>query len=190
MPRFDNVNIKFPFLSLLISGGHTLLILCTDLGKYIQIACSMDDNIGEAIDKASVSLGFEYNMNMGPASSLVNSARMFLHDKHDLDIPILKSRIFESTLDFSFSGLKSALNRSITTITKNNSQRLNPDDQSYLAHLFLTKCSDILIRSIRKSSDFIPNLWGNNEIPILLGGGVARNDYIFDLYSLNNYINI
>lgn len=146
----------------------------------------MDDNIGEAIDKASVNIGLEYNIERGPASSLVNSARLYKYNKNFCDIPVLKSKLFDSTLDFSFSGLKSALNRSINEITKGNTQSLCPEDQSYLSHIFLSKCSEILIRSIRKSVEFIPDFWKNQEIPILLGGGVARNDYIFELY-FNSY---
>lgn len=173
-------------MSLLISGGHTLLILCTGLGKYIQIASSLDDNIGEAIDKASISIGLEYNVKRGPASSLVNSAKLYKYKKTNYDIPILKSKLFDSTLDFSFSGLKSALNRSISEIKKGNNQSLCLEDQSYLSHIFLSKCSEILIRSIKKSVEFIPDFWKNQKIPILLGGGVARNDYIFELY-FNSY---
>uniref|UniRef100_A0A803LI55 Glycoprotease 1 n=1 Tax=Chenopodium quinoa TaxID=63459 RepID=A0A803LI55_CHEQI len=65
--RLTDRNLQFPFMALLISGGHNLLILAHDLGHYIQLGTTIDDAIGEAYDKTAKWLGLDMRRSGGPA---------------------------------------------------------------------------------------------------------------------------
>ncbi|GJN32097.1 hypothetical protein PR202_gb20571 [Eleusine coracana subsp. coracana] len=62
-----NKELNFPFLALLISGGHNLLVLAHDLGQYVQLGTTIDDAIGEAYDKSARWLGLDMRKGGGPA---------------------------------------------------------------------------------------------------------------------------
>ncbi|KAJ4747254.1 tRNA N6-adenosine threonylcarbamoyltransferase [Rhynchospora pubera] len=65
--RLVNKKVQFPFLALLISGGHNLLILAQSLGHYVQLGTTIDDAIGEAYDKTARWLGLDMRRGGGPA---------------------------------------------------------------------------------------------------------------------------
>ncbi|KAJ9680717.1 hypothetical protein PVL29_019897 [Vitis rotundifolia] len=65
--RLIEKDLQFPFMALLISGGHNLLILARDLGHYIQLGTTIDDAIGEAYDKTAKWLGLDMRRSGGPA---------------------------------------------------------------------------------------------------------------------------
>ena len=92
----------FPLLTLIVSGGHTELVLVSDHGKYRLLGRTLDDAAGEAFDKVGRLLGLEYPG--GPA--IERSARVGDPESFDLPRSWLKA-----TYDFSFSGLKTAVLR-------------------------------------------------------------------------------
>ncbi|KAL5571556.1 hypothetical protein UlMin_021153 [Ulmus minor] len=65
--RLTEQELQFPFLALLISGGHNLLILARDVGQYLQLGTTIDDAIGEAYDKTAKWLGLDLRRSGGPA---------------------------------------------------------------------------------------------------------------------------
>jgi N6-L-threonylcarbamoyladenine synthase len=91
----------FPFVALLVSGGHTLLIEVAGLGRYRTLGETLDDAAGEAFDKGAKLLGLPYPG--GP--HLARLAERGQRDRYPFPRPMLKS----PGLDFSFSGLKTAL---------------------------------------------------------------------------------
>lgn len=91
----------YPFLALLVSGGHTMLVAVKALGLYEILGSSLDDAVGEAFDKTAKLLGLEYPG--GPA--LARLAQRGNPDAYAFPRPMLKSRGH----DFSFSGLKTAV---------------------------------------------------------------------------------
>ncbi|HEX7061071.1 MAG TPA: tRNA (adenosine(37)-N6)-threonylcarbamoyltransferase complex transferase subunit TsaD [Woeseiaceae bacterium] len=91
----------FPFLALLVSGGHTLLVGVDGLGRYRLLGTTLDDAVGEAFDKSAKSLGLGYPG--GPA--LARLAAEGDERAFDFPRPMLKRPGF----DFSFSGLKTAV---------------------------------------------------------------------------------
>ena len=91
----------FPFVALLVSGGHTQLMEVTDVGEYRLLGESLDDAAGEAFDKTAKLLSLGYPG--GPA--LAKLAESGVPGKYKLPRPMLKSGDF----DFSFSGLKTAV---------------------------------------------------------------------------------
>lgn len=100
-PMLEATAPEFPFLALLVSGGHTLLATVRGLGDYQIIGSSLDDAAGEAFDKTAKMLGLPYPG--GPAlARLADSGRpgQFQFPRPMLDRP---------GLDFSFSGLKTAV---------------------------------------------------------------------------------
>src|SRR3990170_2966032 len=109
--RFSISNFQFPMLALLVSGGHTQLILSKKWTQYEIIGETLDDAVGEAFDKVARMLGLSYPG--GPEiSKLAQKAREYtLISKevatklYRLPRPMLKSE----TCDFSFSGLKTAV---------------------------------------------------------------------------------
>ncbi|HMQ68486.1 MAG TPA: tRNA (adenosine(37)-N6)-threonylcarbamoyltransferase complex transferase subunit TsaD [Ignavibacteria bacterium] len=92
---------EFPFLGLIISGGHTLLILAEDFFKHKIIGSTVDDAAGEAYDKTAKLLGLEY-----PGGKQIDDySKKGNKDFHRFPIPQLKNNEF----DFSFSGIKTAV---------------------------------------------------------------------------------
>ncbi|KAG4403554.1 hypothetical protein AAZX31_01G127600 [Glycine max] len=65
--RLIEKDLQFPFMALLISGGHNVLVLARDLGQYIQLGTTIDNAIGEAYDKTAKWLGLDLRRSGGPA---------------------------------------------------------------------------------------------------------------------------
>ena len=100
-PMLEDERPAFPFLALLVSGGHTMLIAVTGLGRYEVLGTTLDDAVGEAFDKTAKLLGLGYPG--GPAVAAL--AEQGDENAYDLPRPMLK----RPGLDFSFSGLKTAV---------------------------------------------------------------------------------
>jgi N6-L-threonylcarbamoyladenine synthase len=100
-PRLADPCPEFPFVALLVSGGHTQLMRVDDVGLYTLLGETMDDAAGEAFDKTAKLLGLGYPG--GPA--LARLAEQGNPDAISLPRPMLHS----GNLDFSFSGLKTAV---------------------------------------------------------------------------------
>lgn len=97
----EQPDLRPPFLSLVVSGGHTLLVEVRDVGVYKLLGQTRDDAAGEAFDKVAKILGLPYPG--GPA--IDNLAKE--GNPHAIDFPV--SRLKGNSLDFSFSGLKTAV---------------------------------------------------------------------------------
>lgn len=100
-PLLSNLPPAFPFVALLVSGGHTQLMRVTGIGRYELLGESVDDAAGEAFDKSAKLLGLGYPG--GPALSAL--AERGVAGRFRLPRPLLTS----ANLDFSFSGLKTAV---------------------------------------------------------------------------------
>lgn len=117
-PMLEKEKPKFPFIALLVSGGHTQLIRVDKLGSYTLLGESLDDAVGEAFDKTAKLLGLPYPG--GP--SLAKLAEKGNTDRFHFPRPMTN----RPGLDFSFSGLKTF---AITTV------RDNPDDDQTRADI-------------------------------------------------------
>ena len=104
---------RFPFVALLVSGGHTQLMRVDDVGRYTLLGETIDDAAGEAFDKTAKMMGLPYPG--GPA--LARLAAFGDAAAFDLPRPLLHS----GNLDFSFSGLKTAV---MTALRKLRQQRV------------------------------------------------------------------
>jgi len=155
---------QLPAISLLISGGHTELIHIEDWGKYKVIGKTKDDAVGEAYDKVARMLDIPYPG--GPEiSRLAKEARD--ENLTDNEISFPRPMINTKDLDFSFSGLKTAILytvqkiKDITDLKKKN-----------IAREFEQAVVDVLIKKTERAL----NQSGSNTL--IVGGGVIANKYI------------
>lgn len=93
--------MQYPNLSLVVSGGHTLLVLCERLGTYTVLGTTYDDAIGECLDKCARVMGLDY-----PGGMYVEKEAQKCVNKIQLPIPLIRHK---NTMNFSFSGLKTSL---------------------------------------------------------------------------------
>lgn len=102
---FDNPELRYPYIGLLVSGGHTAILLAKGLGDYEVLGETLDDAAGEAFDKGAKILGLGYPG--GPEIAKAAAAVEPGMPLPVLPIPMLRKK----DLDFSFSGLKTAFNQ-------------------------------------------------------------------------------
>jgi N6-L-threonylcarbamoyladenine synthase len=93
--------LEFPFLSLLVSGGHTALYLVRAVGEYVEVAATRDDSAGEAFDKAAKMLGLGF-----PGGKVID--RLAKEGRPDA-VAFPRARVRADPMALSFSGLKTAL---------------------------------------------------------------------------------
>jgi N6-L-threonylcarbamoyladenine synthase len=92
---------ELPFLALVVSGGHTLLVIVEDVGKYKVIGKTLDDAAGEAFDKVGKMLGMEY-----PAGPIIDRASKSGNSSF---VKFPRSMMNDESFDFSFSGIKTSV---------------------------------------------------------------------------------
>jgi N6-L-threonylcarbamoyladenine synthase len=166
-------NINFPAIALLISGGHTEIVLVKSFGNYQIIGQTVDDAVGEAFDKVARILDLEYPG--GPKiSKLANEAGE--------KIPEIKlPRPMLNTLDynFSFSGLKTAV---LYLVKKLKEQNLyNDDTRKLVAEEFQEACIEVLSKKVSRAIDEY------SAQSLIIGGGVIANTEIRQKFlKLNN----
>ncbi len=134
-PLLSQDPARFPFIALLVSGGHTQIMCVTQVGAYELMGESLDDAAGEAFDKTAQLLGLGYPG--GPA--LAKLAESGTPGKFKLPRPMLASGDFM----FSFSGLKTA----VLTAVRNgiNERELTTQDQADLAAEFQEAVTEVLV---------------------------------------------
>lgn len=124
---------EFPFLALLVSGGHTQLMRVDGVGRYQLLGETLDDAAGEAFDKSAKLLGLDYPG--GPAISRL--ATLGDPQIHQFPRPMLHSKDF----NFSFSGLKTA----VLTAVKKYPHDLSEQDKANVARGFVDAIIDVLL---------------------------------------------
>lgn len=151
---------KFPLIGLIISGGHTDLVLMSDHSKFSWLGGTRDDSVGEAFDKVARILGLSYPG--GPEIERV--ALKSIHDNRDIKFP--RPMVAEDNLDFSFSGLKTAVKNYVS------GKKLASKFVADVAFGFQEAAADVLcskvflaVKKYRVKS-------------VVVGGGVAANDYL------------
>jgi len=147
--------LEFPLLALIVSGGHTELVLMEDDYKFTKLGETLDDAIGEAYDKVARVLGLKY-----PGGPNVEALAKTGKPSYDLPRPVL-----EDNYNFSYSGLKSA----IINLVHNEKARGNVINESDLACSFENVAIDELIRKVEKA------LKETNIKKLAIAGGVSAN---------------
>ena len=156
-------NLQFPAIALLISGGHTEIILMNDWMQYEKIGETRDDAVGEAFDKVARLLDLPYPG--GPElSRLARDARA--ESAAPISKPFPRPMIGTDDLDFSFSGLKTAVRTFI------NGKTLSDEEKGQIACEFENAVTDVLVSKIRTA------LARHTARSLIVGGGVSANSYI------------
>ncbi len=155
--------IPFPAIALLISGGHTELLLMSDWAQYEKIGGTRDDAVGEAFDKVARLMGLPYPG--GPEISKLAAAgrkAQLPPFKDGLPRPMLNS----GDLDFSFSGLKTAVRYAI------QDTQLSDSERQALARDFEDCVRDVLIAKTQAAVEQY------NAQTLIIGGGVSANQFL------------
>jgi N6-L-threonylcarbamoyladenine synthase len=157
-------NLQFPILALLISGGHTELVLMKKWLEYELIGQTRDDAVGEAFDKVARMLELPYPG--GPEiSKLAESARELRSPTSKFKLP--RPMIDSNTCDFSFAGLKTA----VLYLLKNN-QDITEEEKKHIAREFEDAVADVLWK---KTSQALAETGART---LVIGGGVSANTHI------------
>lgn len=148
--------IKFPALTLLISGGHTELLYLKDHMDIKMLGTTLDDAVGEAYDKVARTLGLPY-----PGGPVIDKLSVEGIPTYQLPRPLID----DESLNFSFSGLKSA----VINLVHNEEQRGNEINKANMCASFQNAVIDVLITKTKKAAE---KLQVNQ---IIVAGGVAAN---------------
>ncbi|MBQ6847691.1 MAG: tRNA (adenosine(37)-N6)-threonylcarbamoyltransferase complex transferase subunit TsaD [Clostridia bacterium] len=153
----ESPQLKPPFLCLLVSGGNTVLAEVTDYTKFNILGATMDDAAGECFDKAARFMGLSYpgGVNLDKIATVADP------QKYPLPTP----KVGENDLNFSFSGLKTA----VINLIHNKEQKGEAVDVPVLCATLRQKVCDILIDSTLKAAE----RYGHKKIAV--AGGVSAN---------------
>lgn len=161
-------NISYPVLALLISGGHTEINYFKKNGKYKKLGQTVDDAIGEAFDKVARSLNLPYPG--GPEISKIATLARESHLQIEKDFILPRPMLHSHDLNFSFSGLKTAV---IHTIQKMKASGKTEEEIKKTISLdFENAVTEILLKKVEKA------IKENNIRSLAIGGGVIANTFI------------
>ncbi len=161
-------NISYPVLALLISGGHTEINYFKKNGKYKKLGQTVDDAIGEAFDKVARSLNLPYPG--GPEISKIATLARESHLQIEKDFILPRPMLHSHDLNFSFSGLKTAV---IHTIQKMKaSGKTEEEIKKSISLDFENAVTEILLKKVEKA------VKENNIRSLAIGGGVIANTFI------------
>jgi len=149
--------LEYPFLCLLVSGGHTQIWQVNDLGKYSLLGETRDDAVGEAFDKGARLLGLAF-----PGGPAIETAAL-KGDEHAVAFPQAFRKSNE--IEFSFSGLKTALRYYLEKIAKNKTKVILSDIAASYQRSIVEILAKKLQQAVKKSG----------IKTIVLAGGVAAN---------------
>ncbi len=155
-PFLENSKLKFPFISLVVSGGHTALFHVKGIGKYRQLGHTVDDAVGEAYDKVAKMLELGY-----PGGPIVDRLAKE-GDPKAISFP--RAMLHSKNLNFSFSGLKTAV---LYHIRKYPSLKKVP--VADVCASFQEAVMDVLVAKIKKATQ------QSKVETITMAGGVACN---------------
>jgi N6-L-threonylcarbamoyladenine synthase len=157
--------INFPALGLLISGGHTILVYFESLTKFKKIGETIDDAVGESLDKSARILGLEYPG--GPKlEKLARKGKAIFN----LPYPMLMTNNF----NFSFSGLKTAFWELVEEVKKY--KKLDDNTKADLAASYQKIAFEVLLIKTKKAYEkFKPR-------SIIISGGVASNQFLRSIF--------
>ena len=162
-PRLE-ADVAFPYLLLLVSGGHCQLLWVKDLGAYQRLGSTIDDAVGEAFDKTGKVLGLGY-----PGGPAVEAAALHGDAKRFALPRPLKGR---PGCDFSFAGLKTAVAREAEALGD-----LTKQDVSDICASFQAAVGDVMVDRTRAAMEQVES--DDDSRPrFVVAGGVAANQFL------------
>ncbi len=174
-----NSKLEYPYLLLLISGGHSQYLSVNGLGKYIRLGTTIDDALGEAFDKTAKLLGIEFPG--GP--KLEKFAENGNPNRFELPKPIIN----KGGCNLSFAGLKTAVLR-ITKTIKTEQEKFD------LAASFQKTIEEILYIKTKVAFEEFKKINSKDKNSFVVAGGVAANkgirDKLIKVSNENNFVPI
>lgn len=161
-----NDDVPFPYLLLLVSGGHCQLLIVKGVGQYQRLGTTIDDAIGEAFDKTAKLLGLGY-----PGGPAVEE-KALSGDPSRFALP--RPLIGRDDCHFSFSGLKTAVRRAAEKVGA-------PEDPSAIADLcasFQAAIGDVLADRTKRAMALFRAHASGPPATLVVAGGVAANTYL------------
>ncbi|MFA6278507.1 MAG: tRNA (adenosine(37)-N6)-threonylcarbamoyltransferase complex transferase subunit TsaD [Candidatus Paceibacterota bacterium] len=171
--KLEIKNVQFPILALLISGGHTQLVLMREWLQYELIGETRDDAVGEAFDKVARMLALPYpgGPEISKLAEEVRTSNVLVSEiGHSMSRPEFKlprPMINENSCDFSFAGLKTAVLNLLKKIPD-----ISDDDKKHIAHEFENAVTDVLWKKTARA------LEETGAQTLIIGGGVSANTHI------------
>lgn len=162
---FDGTKIAplaFPAIALLISGGHTEIILMKEWGSYELVGRTRDDAVGEAFDKVARTLGLPYPG--GPEISKRAEVRREKHIPNTLSFP--RPMLNTNDCDFSFSGLKTSILYHV------KDKDLSEEDRQEISEAFEDAVTEVLLKKTKRAIE------NHGAQSVILGGGVSASTHI------------
>ena len=154
------LTIHFPLIALIVSGGHTDLVLMRDHAKFDLLGSTLDDAAGEAFDKVARVLGMGY-----PGGPEIEKLAVKVESgKYSIKLP--RPMINSKSFDFSFSGLKTAVVNLI------HSSEIIDHRRAEIAAEFQKAVVDVLVNKTMKAAEKF------GAKTIIIGGGVAANELL------------
>ncbi|WP_370691179.1 tRNA (adenosine(37)-N6)-threonylcarbamoyltransferase complex transferase subunit TsaD [Kordiimonas sp. SCSIO 12610] len=161
--------ISFPYLLLLVSGGHCQILMVKGVGDYERLGSTIDDAAGEAFDKTAKLLNLGYPG--GPA------IEKLAQTGDPLRFKLPKPLVNKPGCDFSFSGLKTAVRRAAEDCIRDNGA-ITPTDQADLSASFQKTVGDCLSARLDNAIDMFKGRVPEGDYPFVVAGGVAANKYL------------
>ena len=158
---------KFPFLALLVSGGHCQILIAKNIGDYELLGTTYDDAIGETFDKVAKMLDMKYPG--GP--EIEKKARNGNPKKFNLPKPLINKK----NCDFSFSGLKTATNKLCKRMKLEKKMKKNVKD---ICASFQETVCEVIVDRCRNAIKIFNKRFPSKEIGLVIVGGVASNNYL------------
>jgi N6-L-threonylcarbamoyladenine synthase len=158
-------SIEFPYLLLLVSGGHCQFLLIKSLGNYQQLGATRDDALGEAFDKIAKMMGLPY-----PGGPIIET---LAKQGNPLRFSLPTSMIATAGCDFSFSGIKSAVKRLIDGLTSPLSIEDKCDISASFQHIAIKILQDRFDHALHMAREIESDIK-----QCVIAGGVAANNHI------------
>ncbi len=170
-PRISN-DVEFPYLLLLVSGGHCQILVVKDVDSYQRLGTTIDDAVGEAFDKVAKMLGLGY-----PGGPLIEKMAASGDERRfSLPRPLLTS----DDCNLSFSGLKTAVRKIIETYTKDGDithAYIPKQDICDICACFQLAATDCLCKKLEKAIKYFKINYPKGK-DVVVSGGVASNTYL------------
>jgi len=165
-------DVDYPYLLLLVSGGHCQILIVKDVGQYERLGTTIDDAAGEAFDKVSKMLGLGY-----PGGPLIEKAALS-GDENRFLLP--RPLISSGDCNLSFSGLKTAVRRIVESYASGGDiscVQIPEQDVCDIAASFQKALTDCLIKKLQKAVKIFKSKYPQGR-HIVVSGGVAANSYL------------
>lgn len=162
-------NVPYPYLLMLMSGGHCQILMVEDVGKYHLLGGTLDDALGEAFDKTAKMMGLPYPG--GPQIEAI--AKHGNPDRFAFPRPL----ITRAGCDFSFSGLKTAVRLALQELQKTQPNGVSESDKADIAASFQSTAAAVLNNRLHHAILAFKQQFPHGK-HLVLAGGVAANQYL------------